>query len=249
MIDRIYKVVEILTNKERKGKVTPSEYNRVLNDVINQRQEDLFSDLEGYFNRSSRRLTSPGLSDMPGKYSEKIQHYYESSPVSRTATETTEPAEFLVPSTLRYVDSVYATSFSEDLVRSKLLNRPVQPAKNSFAFYSSSLLTDTAPSLVYPIFLREEGRLLIYPNEIDSIRLWYLRSPRVPNWTYTVVGTVELFNPSDPTFVDVDAHPSEENILTIMVLRSFGINLKEAELIAVTQQMLQQEEAKQQQMT
>jgi len=74
-----------------------------------------------------------------------------------------------------------------------------------------------------------------------SSRIYYLRQPLFPKWTYVKFNNAELFNPSATDFQDADIHPSEEEELTILVCMAFGINLKEVDLQATMQNIATQE--------
>ena len=74
------------------------------------------------------------------------------------------------------------------------------------------------------------------PESIDAdVVLFYLRQPKIANWTYSVVGTAEVFNPSLQGFQDIDLHASEESNVVLRTCLKAGINLKEQDLKALMQ--------------
>lgn len=225
MLNRIYNTLKFFTNNEVQGNVTPTEFNIAVHNRVNQIYEGYFDELNKYINRQNRGLITNGYGDIPEKIHEKISHYLDVEIISEAgiSRDGDEPSQFAVPDECRWVD----------LILNNANNREIENCESPERFRAVNRVALTAPTVKNPIGHRMSGYIYVYPNTIEEIRMYYLRNPIEANWTYTVVDGVELYDPSNALFRDVDIHPSEEYNLTILVLKSFGINLKEQELVKI----------------
>lgn len=216
MIDRIFQTVKILVNAESRGNVSPNEFNLILHNVVQQKFEELFFDANRLINRQNRGLINGGLENTTDKVREKIEHY-----ITPYAALTYSSPTFTLPADLRYFDTIlYNTT-------------PIEICKSNKEF---EVVSTTTPTTEYPIGLKQGSTLKVLPTSIvANVTMSYLRNPAQAKWTYTVISEVEVFNPSAGDYVDVDAHPSEEEDITLRVLQQFGVNLKEIDIQKATQ--------------
>ena len=209
----------MFTNSDIRGNVKPTDLRLALYDVINEIVEEYFYEVNRMINRESRGLINGGLENLPDRIREKILYF-----LVEDVSLTYNAPYFTLPTNLRYIDSVYYDNVNE-----------VEFCKHNKEFKLLLNYADSLPSVTTPIGLLVGSKIKIAPTAIvDKITISYLRKPLIPNWTYTVVGGSELFNPSAPDFQDVDLHPSEENKVVLKTLQRFGINLKEVDLIQAT---------------
>ena len=103
----------------------------------------------------------------------------------------------------------------------------VEEVPNSKLRYVSNSIA--GPSALYPVYSRMGDRIRTNPSNL-SIGLTYIRVPRDPKWTFTVVNGRELFNPTATDFQDFEIHVSEFPKLVIRLVAYFGINLREPEI-------------------
>ncbi len=232
LIDRIYKTLLFFSNNQLQGNVSPTEFNIALYNRVLERFEDAFYELNKFLNRENRRLVTEGFSNISSKATERISHYLQDAEQDVDATilanEDITYNFVLAPEDCRYIDNMIPSNGV----------RPFHIAKNNTDFTAIQNHPNTKSSLRYPLALKISGGYRILPKTVEKVVFTYLRTPKKPNWTYTVIpGTNNpLFNPSDNDFEDVDIHPGEETILTLLVLSSFGINLKEKDLVSYTEQ-------------
>lgn len=218
-VDIVYKTVLMFANSDIRGNVKPTDLRLALYDVVNEITEGYFYEVNRMLNRENRGLINGGLENIPDRVREKILYFL----VEDVELTYADPY-FELPTDLRYIDSVYYSDSSE-----------VEFCKHNREFKLLLNYTDTLPTISNPIGLLVGDKIKIAPTTIiDGVTISYLRKPLIPNWTYTVVGGSELFNPSAPDFQDIDLHPSEENRVVLMTLQRFGINLKEQDLVQVT---------------
>ena len=218
-IDRLYKTVLMFANSDIRGNVKPTDLRLALYDVVNEIVEEYFYEVNRMLNRENRGLINGGFENIPDRIREKILYFLKEDVVLNYAAPY-----FELPADLRYIDSVF---YQE--------NNEVEFCKHNKEFKLLLNYADTLPTNTNPIGLRVGNKIKVAPTTIvDEVTISYLRNPLIPNWTYTVVGGAELFNPSAPDFQDIDLHPSEENRVVLATLKRFGVNLKETDLTQMT---------------
>ena len=217
-IDNVYKTVLMFANSDIRGNVKPTDLRLALYDVINEIVEEYFFEVNRMLSRENRGLINGGLENLPDRIREKILYFL----VEDFELGYNSPY-FNLPEDIRYIDCIH------------LGDNEVELCKHNREFKLLSNYTDTLPTISNPIGLQVGNNLKIAPSSItDGVTISYLRKPLIPNWTYTVIGGSELFNPSSPDFQDIDLHPSEENKVVLATLKRFGINLKETDLVQMT---------------
>ncbi|MFJ1491848.1 hypothetical protein [Capnocytophaga canis] len=225
MINRIYNTVKFISNNDAHGNVQPSQFNMALYNAIIETYEGYYSEYQKNIHRENAGFITHNGS-VPSTIREKLLYYLTSEEIQTTAFTDT----FIeLPKNHRFTDLIINADNGKP-----------------FELFDSRSELEIAVNLIYitpthnlPVACRIGNRIEVFPKSIQKVKLFYLRTPKVPRWTYQVVrsrggGEVELFNPSDPLFQDVDMHISEEHTLTLKVLKSFGINLKDAELTQIS---------------
>lgn len=221
MINRIYSLVLFISNNELRGNVAVDEFNQALYNAIIDTYEEYFFELNRVVNRENRGLINNDFSSLSDYYRERIKHYLTFGEVTLTANEGT------LPSDLRYLDAIHSGDVE------------VEPVSNSRIFRLAKKNPELTQGNEFPIYLQKGNKVEVLPATITgTLDVAYLRNPKVPKWTYTMLDGVELFNPSANDFQDVDMHVSEEGNLIRKVLLKMGMNLKEQDL---TNYMLAQE--------
>lgn len=224
-VDRIYQTVLMLANSDIRGNVKPRDLRLALYDVVGEIYEEYFTDLSRATNRQNRGLINSGLENLPDRIREKLQYYLvEDAPLTYASNVFSLPADH------RYSDAAIYN------------DQEIEFCKNRGHFNLVKNDADAKPSTAYPIGLRVGNTIKVAPATITSgVTLTYLRNQLMPNWTFTMVDGAEVFNSSINGFQDIDMHPGEENNIVIRTLNRFGINLKENDLIGITQNKTAQE--------
>ncbi len=225
MIDRIFQTVKTLINTDGRGNFTPSEFNLILFNAIQERYESYITEINQMVNRENRGLINGGLENVPDRIREKMQHYLSS--YNSTITNGLYP----LPPNYRYFDTITDAQGNE-----------YESCKSNQEF---NILKSTIASADYPIYLKTGKELKVFPLPSGPLSITFLRQPLFPKWTFVKFKNAELFNPAAVDFQDADIHPSEEDNLTTMVCLKFGINLKDTELQAAMQNATTQEINKQ----
>lgn len=218
-IDLLYKTVLMLANSDIRGNVKPTEFRLAINDAVNEITEEYFYEVNRLVNRQNRGFINGGIENIPDRIREKILHFL----VEDQLLIYIDPY-FILPSNLRYIDSVFYNDESN-----------IEFCKDNRNFKQLLGSIDNKPTLTYPIGLQIGTKIKIAPVVIvNEVSVSYLRNPIVANWTYVVIDGSEIFNPSSVDFQDVDLHSSEFNNLIVKTLHRFGINLKEQDIVQIT---------------
>lgn len=234
MINRIKIAVNFIANNEVQGNITPTEFNIALNNSILSIYGSYFLELNNLLAMEAKGHIFNGLSDLSSRTRERIQYYLESKSVSGVRVSNTSPPTFKLPEDCRFLDSVTLSDGSASLI---------DFATNPSEYRMIQNYKHTKPTKHHPSGLLTGRSFVLYPDDIESVVVYYLRNPKRANWTYIVPpgSSVELFNPSDPLFENVDMHVSEEANLILRVLTQFGINLKDMDLLQSAQLYAEQE--------
>lgn len=224
-IDRVFRTTKAILNTDGIGNFKPADFNDILYQVINEKQEELIYDLNRNLNRQNRGLVNNGIENSADRITEKLNFYLTEQGVAMSGST------YPLPSDLRYLDSVLTNTGAE-----------IEVLKNSREFKIVENLVDSAPTAANPIGVVIGGNLKVAPTTyVDDVAFTYIRNPLAPNWTYDTVGGVEIFNPSKVGFQDVDIHPSEESDVIIRVLMKFGVNLKEQQVAEIANREISQD--------
>ena len=212
-VDRIYQRVLTLANKEQRGYITPQEFNI----FANQAQMDIF---EQYFYDLNQFRRMPGNdtihADMVDMLEEKISIF-----------ETTQSLQTTNGiGALNTLNRFYRLSF----VRNGTVYFESVSKKDLRLFQNSPL---AAPTQTRPVYTVDgfNNTIRLFGDPPDTVNIDYIRSPRLVNWTYVVVGDKALYNRAATDARDFDLHPSEETELVLKILTLAGFTLKDPNLL------------------
>mgnify|MGYP003143293000 FL=1 len=225
MIDLIYKTLLTIINKENQGYVSPTEYNLMLNNVQQEIFRSYFEDENADKNRENRGLTNRGYSHLSFNQRQRITKFAETSTIPASISGNAPFSSIGLPEDLYFIEhdgvSTTAGKILDEVERNSIIRM---------------LGTEVAPTVLYPVYENYAISLRVYPAAISSIDLRYIRTPKMPNWTYFVLPSGgEVFNPSDVSFQDVELHDSEFTNIVLRLLSYFSINLREGEVVQIAE--------------
>ena len=92
---------------------------------------------------------------------------------------------------------------------------------------------DTAPSVIFPVYIKQESGIKVYPTTITSnVTVDYIRLPREPKWTYSTLAAGEpVFNQGALDYQDFELPGEYESQLAVKILQYAGISIGESELV------------------
>ena len=232
-IDTVYQRVLAISNKEKRGYVTPLEFNLFANqaqlDIFNQYFYDI-----GQFNR---------LPKYEIEYSDSVAFLEEKMSIFelfKQATIASSNNTFTLNTAVYQLGDVYFTNSGSDFIVERLSKKEL--IRNQ----ASPLAKPTAARPVYIDKTDSGDKIEVYPSTVTSgITYNYIKKPATVSWTGTVVNDVSLYNSSTST--NFELHESEETNLVIKILALAGILLEDPQLYQVSSQeeikKVQQEKA------
>jgi hypothetical protein len=228
MIDTAFQVIKTVMNKELRGNFTPTEGNLVAKQVQDEIFRGYFEDANRDKVRFNRGLANLNFANLPFVQRQRIEQFQAS------ATLAFNDPDFTLPANLYLIKDNGITTSGGVVIQ--------EMESNKFGYMNNSL---AAPSTSFPVYTRKANTIQVYPASINTgVVCNYLRTPADPNWTYTVVGGTELFNPADVDYQDFELHESEFSNIVVRMLSYFGINIREAEVTQYAEALKQKNEVR-----
>jgi hypothetical protein len=232
-IDTVYQRVLGISNKEKRGYITPLEYNL----FANQAQLDIFNQ---YFYDLNQFARIPSTQDEYASSVDLIKEKMSIFELFKQATTASSNNTFTLNTALYKLGDVYSTVSGTDFLVERLTK------KELIKYQASPLAKPTATRPVYIDKTDSGDKIEVYPSTITSgITYNYIKKPANVSWTGTVVNDISLYNSSTST--NFELHESEETNLVIKILALAGILLEDPQLYQVSSQeeikKVQQEKA------
>lgn len=233
-IDRVYKTVQALINKENSGYINPTDFNLFAKYAQDEIFRNYFDELNREINKENRGLINKGYANLPQLQLQKINIF------STLSTLPVVGGVLTLPSDLYWIEP-------NGLINSTVGMSPSvieQVTQGSSRFLNCS---EVAPTESFPVFENYGDTYRITPDTITSVNIQYLRCPADPVWTYSTITSPksngngnnvrELFNPSLPDFKDFELHKTEFVPLVLGILTLSGINLREAQVAEIAENL------------
>lgn len=220
-IDRLYTLINVLLNKDQRGKITVMEFNS----IIGNAQLKVVSELFSVFKKTSYREMRMQLANNYGNdaFTQKqlIEFYVTSKEININGGKAQLPPDVL------YVESVFDSDNEYEKVELKTFN-------------SLSRVKRMRPSQCLPVFTLNNNEIRISSNK-TSVELDYIRKTKTPKYTFQIVQGIEMFNPSASDFQDIDIPEALFTQLLTEVLSMAGLNVREQEVEAYANGLKQEE--------
>ncbi len=175
-VNKVYKSVLSILNKEQRGFITPDEFNKYATEAQLMLLDISFTEYNALSNLDTVMRTNLGYADMPSKTKEKIDQFYKAETINFTAGIGTLPSDIYKIIELTKSDTV-----------------PIELVdKHEMPYLLASPLT--APSVDYPIYYKGKTtagatQIHVNPNSVSSARLEYIKVPSDARFGYTVNAT------------------------------------------------------------
>lgn len=224
-VDTVYKTVLLILNKEQRGYMTPDEFNKTATQV----QLETF---ENYFESLNQQLRVP---DNDSEYADRIKNIDEKIAIfKRYATAPYETDHFTLPSDLYRLGTVVY----KDEIEAQLIQR------NDLLYVNQSPLTK--PTEQYPLYLYENDKLYIKPNDIeDNISVSYVKKPADVIWNFEIPPGQNYYQYVTTGSQDFELDVSEQPEVIIKILLYAGVVVKDYNLVNLTSQQVQAEQINQ----
>ena len=235
-VNTVYQTVLMILNKEQRGYMTPTEFNKVSTQV----QLEIF---EKYFDDLNQQLRVPQADT---DYADRQENIDEKIAIFKTFgnavyDNTTLPSSpfFTLPSFDSYNESVAFYRLGNVLYN----NEKVVQRLDRREFYYANQSKLTKPSKINPAYLYENQKLFIKPTSIvDSIKVDYVRKPKDVVWGFIVGNLGQYKFQPGATTVDFEIHVSEQTEVILKILLYAGIIIRDPQVVQAAAAQVQAEE-------
>lgn len=232
-VDKVYKTVMTILNKEQDGYITPEEFNLMASNVQLEVFRGYFADENRDKNRQNKGNTNRGYSNLPFNERQRIDQFAEEQVLSKSGNF------YSLPNDIYFMedDGLYILNDQET---------PTVIEETERKTVSYLLSSEAPPTEVYPIYERYSDRIKVYPQSItEEIHLRYLRNPKAPKWTSFLLPNGDpVYNPAAIDKQDFELHESEFSNIVLRILSYCGLNLREQEVIQVSETLKEKDNIK-----
>ena len=204
-VNQVYKSVLVILQQEKRGVLTPTEFNK----IATQSQQEIFTE---YFDELNQLLRQPQTSlayaDRYALLDEKISLFKR----NETVTFNVGTTVINVPNNVQELGTVIYN------------DREVQRIQE-YEVYTTNQSPLTKPSEFYPVYKYENQKLTLYPTTLTGtgVTLNFLKYPADVKWGFTIdteLGNY-IYNPNDS--VDFELHQSDQPLLVDKILGYAGV--------------------------
>ena len=244
-VNTVYQTVLMILNKEQRGYMTPTEFNKVATQV----QLEIF---EKYFDDLNQQLRIPqadtDYADRQENIDEKIAIFKTFGNAVYDNSLLNNPY-FTLPTSDLYGNVVSFYRLGNVLFDNEKVVQRLD--RHDFYYINNSKLTK--PTIVNPVYLYENQKLFIKPvSIINNIQVDYIRKPNDVIWGFTP-GTLgqyvynedsySLTNPTGSTNFEI--HESEQTEVILKILLYSGIIIRDPQVVQTAAALVQADETNQ----
>jgi len=214
-INQVYKSVLVVLQQEKRGVLTPTEFNK----VATQAQQEVFIE---YFDELNQLLRQPQTSlayaDRFALLDEKIQIFKDTEDLQTDADSKVTPTV-----AVQELGSViyFATSASDGKEAQRI---------QKYEVYTTNQSPLTKPTERYPVYTYEKNIIQLYPINIgvpspafNNVQLNYLRYPKPVKWGFTIDTELGNFIYNAQSSENFELHQSDEPMLVDKILGYAGV--------------------------
>ena len=218
-VDKVYKTVLSILNKESRGFLTPDEFERIGSQV----QLDILDQNFYDYNKAVVKATAGRAVEDYGNIPEKIQHkidpFFAQADITLTNGIGTLPTD------------VYKT------INISITNKTIQLEKvnkSKLSYLLSSPLTK--PTTSFPVYYQRATDIIVEPALSDgswtlgNLLIEYIKTPVDVNWNHTVSPTTGALTATDP-MTDFTLHESDRVQLILGILKYAGLVIEDPAVI------------------
>tara|TARA_R100001509_G_scaffold71345_1_gene39845 strand:- start:7787 stop:8545 length:759 start_codon:yes stop_codon:yes gene_type:complete len=228
-VDKVYKTVLTILNREQRGQLTPAQFNKLANQAQLEILEKTFYDYNRSLNKSNVVGSNDDYGDVTKNIKEKIDHFLKLATVAIDTTNDQINLTNTITDLYKLV-SVYKDDNSTEIEEINISELP--------HIISSKLIN---PTTTYPIFYRQQvtdntggtahldNAIKILPATLTgNLNLYYIKKPDIVAWNISSeVGPNSSIKFDSASSVNFELHPSEEPNVIIKVLSYVGVVIKD----------------------
>lgn len=229
MINRIYQTVQAIANKDQRGYISPQEFNLFADHAQMDIFEQYFFDV-GQFKRLGR--TDKNHQDAVSNLEHKIDMFMKNTSVAPSFIYPKYGGEDYTVGVLPLPSDIYRlvdVRTQDGYGVERLSVEKFETAMRSYL---------TRPTVSRPSYCFKGVSANIFPAA--TVKMSYITKPVSPKWTFQDVGGTPFYNPDANDHQDFQLHASEQEKLTLRILKLAGVATKDMALA----QAASQEEAK-----
>ena len=234
-VNTVYQTVLMILNKEQRGYMTPTEFNKVSTQV----QLEVF---EKYFDDLNQQLRIPqadtDYADRQENIDEKIAIFKTLGNAIYDTSNVNSGPYFELPQ-----EDIYGEFVDFYRLGNVLYNdEKVVQRLDRHEFYYANQSKLTKPSTINPAYLYENQKLFVKPTSIiDKIKVDYIRKPKNVIWGF-IVGTLGQYKHQDNVSTDFELHESEQSEVVLKILMYAGIIIRDPQIVQAAAAQVQADE-------
>lgn len=205
-----------ILSKDNRGYITPEEFNLFAAQAQMEIFEEDFYTLGNEITKQNNRLGGDSYSDRVNALIDNIDKFRD------TYTPSYASSHFSLPTDLHMLD-MNGVVYNGTTEVERVHNHQILAINRSL---------DTAPSTTYPVYVKDDSGIKVYPTTITSgITINYIRVPATPKWTWVTLSAGEpMFNQGANDYQDFELPLSYEPRLVVKILQYAGISIGENEI-------------------
>jgi len=201
-VNQVYKAVLVVLQQEKRGVLTPTEFNK----IATQAQQEIFTE---YFDELNQLLRQPQTSlayaDRYALLDEKISLFKTFETVNINNNKVSVPAQVQELGTVVYN------------------NREVQRIQK-YEVYTTNISPLTKPTEFYPVYTYEDREIELYPNPLTgSVTLNFLKFPADVKWGFTIDTELGNYIYNEQASTQFEIHKSDQPLLIDKILGYAGV--------------------------
>jgi hypothetical protein len=225
-VDKVYRKVLAILNKESRGFLTPDEFNRIGSQVQLDLLDKAFHDYSRAVTRETMGRGGQGYGDIPKKIQDRIDPFYTTSAITLTSGVGALPTVTVDDYTRSNVYNIVRVTTDDNSSLNTTEVDRVEKSKLSYLLSSPV----TAPSTTFPIYYITGENINVNPNTLSSISMDYISIPSDPVWNSTADSNGALTYTATGS-TDFTLHSSSEVDLVLGILRYTGVIIKDPSVI------------------
>ena len=229
-INSVYKAVLVVLQQEKRGVLTPVEFNK----IAAQAQQEIYT---SYFDELNLVLRMPQTSlayaDRMAILDEKIQIF------KRNVLKTTTLVDGLPTTTLSNVNELGSVIY---LAGGAVAGREVQRIQEQDV-YTVNESPLTKPTTFYPVYTYEANVLTFYPATLtigQNIRVNFLAYPVDPTWGFDIEPNLGNYIYNSLNSTNFEIHQSDQPLLVDKILGYAGVMTKDQLVLSLASAKEQQ---------
>ena len=220
-VDKVYKTVLSILNKESRGFITPDEFNKLGTQVQLDILDQNFHDYNKAVVKHTRGFAVNDYGNIPEKIEQKIDPFFKQADITLTNGIGTLPTD------------LYKT------INISITNKTIQLEKvdkKSLSYLLSSPLTK--PTKTFPVYYQRATDIIVEPALSDdswtlgNLLIEYIEIPDDPVWNSTTDSNGALTYASSGS-TDFVLHESDRVELIIGILKYAGLVISDPAVVQV----------------